>query len=97
MNSAEEIEVAAWYLEDLTDTAILLVPELVANAVNHTNSRVVRVVGTRPSARFVRIGVVDRARVLPEPAKPSGDSHGPPGDLSPSAGTSRGTTRPARS
>jgi anti-sigma regulatory factor (Ser/Thr protein kinase) len=64
---------AAWYLEELTDTAILLVSELVANAVKHTNSRVIRVVITRPSERFVRIGVVDRARVLPELAKPSDD------------------------
>jgi anti-sigma regulatory factor (Ser/Thr protein kinase) len=64
---------AAWYLDDLTDTAILLVSELVANAVKHTNSRVIRVVITRPSERFVRIGVVDRARVLPELAKPGDD------------------------
>ncbi|GGV85685.1 hypothetical protein GCM10010294_65330 [Streptomyces griseoloalbus] len=64
---------AAWHLEELTDTAILLVSELVANAVKHTNSRVIRVVITRPSERFVRIGVVDRARVLPELAKPSDD------------------------
>ncbi|MFE0451579.1 ATP-binding protein [Streptomyces sp. NPDC058914] len=61
---------ATWHLEELTDTAILLVSELVANAVKHTNSRVIRVVITRPSERFVRIGVVDRARVLPEVAKP---------------------------
>ncbi|MFH9038517.1 ATP-binding protein [Streptomyces sp. NPDC017966] len=64
---------AAWYLDDLTDTAILLVSELVANAVKHTNSRVIRVVITRPSERFVRIGVVDRARVLPKLAKPGDD------------------------
>ncbi|MYX27228.1 ATP-binding protein [Streptomyces sp. SID8381] len=61
---------AAWHLEELTDTAILLVSELVANAVKHTNSRVVRVVVSRPSERFVRIGVVDKARVLPELVKP---------------------------
>ncbi|MEU1457615.1 ATP-binding protein [Streptomyces avermitilis] len=64
---------AAWYLEDLTDTAILVVSELVANAVKHTNSRVIRVVVSRPSERFVRIGVVDRAQVLPELAKPEDD------------------------
>ncbi|WP_432131238.1 ATP-binding protein [Streptomyces tendae] len=64
---------AAWYLEDLTDTALLLVSELVANAVKHTNSRVIRVVITRPSERFVRIGVVDKARVLPELVKPDDD------------------------
>jgi anti-sigma regulatory factor (Ser/Thr protein kinase) len=63
----------AWHLEELTDTAILLVSELVANAVKHTNSRVIRVVITRPSERFVRIGVVDRARVLPKPPTSSAD------------------------
>ncbi|MES4891405.1 ATP-binding protein [Streptomyces sp. NPDC096012] len=63
----------AWRLEELTDTAILLVTELVANAVTHTNSRVIRVVVSRPSERFVRIGVVDKARVLPEMVKPSED------------------------
>ncbi|MGW4347051.1 ATP-binding protein [Streptomyces sp. NPDC004690] len=62
---------AAWHLEELTDTAILLVSELVANAVKHTNSRVIRVIVSRPSERFVRIGVVDKARVLPELVKPS--------------------------
>jgi serine/threonine-protein kinase RsbW len=46
---------AAWNLEELTDSAILLVSELVANAVKHTNSRVIRVVISRPSERFVRI------------------------------------------
>jgi anti-sigma regulatory factor (Ser/Thr protein kinase) len=64
---------AAWDLEELTDTAILLVSELVANAVKHTNSRVIRVVVSRPSERFVRIGVVDKARVLPEMVNPGDD------------------------
>lgn len=44
-----------------------------ANAVKHTNSRVIRVVITRPSERSVRIEVVDRARALPELAKPGDD------------------------
>ncbi|WP_171113999.1 MULTISPECIES: ATP-binding protein [Streptomyces] len=61
---------AAWHLEDLTDTAILLVSELVANAVKHTNGRAIRVVVSRPSERFVRIGVVDKARMMPEMTKP---------------------------
>ncbi|GEC10417.1 hypothetical protein SSP24_80720 [Streptomyces spinoverrucosus] len=64
---------AAWRLEDLTDTAILLVSELVANAVKHTNSRAIRVIVSRPSERFVWIGVVDKARVMPEMTKPSDD------------------------
>ncbi|MFJ4517440.1 ATP-binding protein [Streptomyces sp. NPDC088816] len=64
---------AAWYLEELEDTAILVVSELVANAVKHTNSRVIRVVISRPSERFVRVGVVDRARVMPELINPDDD------------------------
>lgn len=61
---------AVWHLDELADTAILLVTELVANAVRHTHSRVIRIVIARPSEHLVRIGVVDNARVLPEPAKP---------------------------
>ncbi|CAM5329977.1 ATP-binding protein [Streptomyces aurantiogriseus] len=64
---------AAWHLEELADTGALLVSELVANAVKHTNSRVIRVVISRPSETFVRIGVVDRARVMPEMTKPGDD------------------------
>ncbi len=61
---------AAWHLEELADTSILVVSELVANAVKHTDSRVIRIVVSRPGERFVRIGVVDTARGLPEPAEP---------------------------
>lgn len=61
---------AAWRMEELTDTAILIVTELVANAVKHTNSRVIRVVVCRPDEQVVRIGVVDRARVMPELVEP---------------------------
>ncbi|WP_405539678.1 ATP-binding protein [Streptomyces sp. NBC_00075] len=57
---------AAWHLEELTDAGTLLVSELVANAVKHTNSRLIRVVITRPSKRFVRIAVVDKSRTMPE-------------------------------
>ncbi|WP_328683120.1 ATP-binding protein [Streptomyces sp. NBC_00343] len=61
-----KIALAAWHLEDLTDSGVLIVTELVANAVKHTNTRSIRVVISRPSERFVRIGVVDKARVIPE-------------------------------
>ncbi len=64
---------SAWHLEDLTDTALLLTSELVANAVKHTNSRVIRVVICQPSERCVRIGVVDKTRVLPDFTKPGDD------------------------
>ncbi|MCT9077891.1 ATP-binding protein [Streptomyces fulvoviolaceus] len=60
---------SAWHLEELTDSGILLVSELVANAVKHTNSRNIRVVISRPSARYVRIAVVDKSRTMPEMPK----------------------------
>lgn len=58
--------VAAWHLEELTDAGVLLVTELVANAVKHTNSRNIRVVISRPSRRYVRIAVVDKSRTMPD-------------------------------
>ncbi|GHE70531.1 MULTISPECIES: ATP-binding protein [Streptomyces] len=64
-----------WHMDELTDTATLLVTELVANAVQHTRSRAIRVVIARPSERLVRVGVVDKARKLPELAKPGADLH----------------------
>ncbi|WP_307781819.1 ATP-binding protein [Streptomyces sp. MBT65] len=66
------IALATWHLDDLEDSGVLIVTELVANAVKHTNTRSIRVVISRPSERFVRIGVVDKARVIPEMVK-SGD------------------------
>uniref|UniRef100_A0AAU1IB35 ATP-binding protein n=1 Tax=Streptomyces sp. NBC_00180 TaxID=2903632 RepID=A0AAU1IB35_9ACTN len=69
---------ATWHLDELTDSGMLLVTELVANAVRHTNSRNIRVVISRPSERFVRIGVVDKALLMPEMTKPGDDplTHG---------------------
>ena len=64
---------AAWRLDDLTDSGVLLVTELVANAVKHTSSRNIRVVVSRLSVRFVRIGVVDKAHALPQMVKPGDD------------------------
>ncbi|MEU3520627.1 ATP-binding protein [Streptomyces sp. NPDC006654] len=64
---------AIWHLEELTDPGTLLVTELVANAVKHTNTRYIRIIVSRPSQRFVRIGVVDKARVMPEMAKQGDD------------------------
>lgn len=64
---------AVWHLDELTDPGTLLVTELVANAVKHTNTRYIRIIVSRPSQRFVRIGVVDKARVMPEMVKPGDD------------------------
>jgi len=63
----------AWGMERLTDAGTLLVSELVANAVKHTDSHHIRVVVSRPGAAYVRIGVVDRSRSLPEVKRPNGD------------------------
>ncbi|MET9258058.1 ATP-binding protein [Streptomyces sp. NPDC003717] len=64
---------AAWHLDALTDSGILLVSELVANAVRHTDSHAIRVVVTRPADGLVRIGVTDKSRALPVPRPDTGD------------------------
>lgn len=56
---------AAWDLEHLVDDGALVVTELVANAFQHTQCRLIRVTVSRPGENFVRIGVVDKSRVLP--------------------------------
>ncbi|MFI8515397.1 ATP-binding protein [Streptomyces sp. NPDC085460] len=63
-----------WGLEQLADTAELLVSELVTNAVVHTDSRTVGVVVIRTSETAVRIMVLDTDRAeMSLPACPSGD------------------------
>jgi hypothetical protein len=47
--------------------------ELVANSAKHSRSRLIRVVVSRPSETFVRIGVVDKSRVMPELKPSNGD------------------------
>ncbi|WP_433891807.1 ATP-binding protein [Streptomyces sp. CA-111067] len=54
-----------WRLEELTDAAVLVVSELVGNAVRHTRSHQVLVAVSRPAAGLVRIEVTDRSRELP--------------------------------
>lgn len=56
---------AVWDLEQLVDDGTLVVTELVANAVQYTRCRLIRVSVSRPDENFVRIGVVDKSRVLP--------------------------------
>jgi hypothetical protein len=48
-----------WGLESLTDTAELVVSELVGNAVRHTRCRLIRVTVTRLAADYVRVAVTD--------------------------------------
>jgi hypothetical protein len=56
-----------WGIGELAETGTLIVSELVGNCVRHTNCRLLRVVVRRPSARLVRIGVVDKSLYcLPE-------------------------------
>ncbi|MCX4739045.1 ATP-binding protein [Streptomyces antibioticus] len=56
----------AWDMNDLDDVATLIVTELVANSVDHTPCRRLRVVVSRPSRHIVRIGVADGSHALPE-------------------------------
>ncbi|MFE5118047.1 ATP-binding protein [Streptomyces sp. NPDC056669] len=56
---------AAWSQEDLAEDAVLVITELVSNAVDHARLESIRVVVSRPSEKFVRLGVVDRSRNIP--------------------------------
>jgi len=56
---------AAWGQEDLIDDAALVITELVSNSVNHARLESIRVVITRPSEEFIRLGVSDRTRSVP--------------------------------
>ncbi|MEV6593093.1 ATP-binding protein [Streptomyces acidicola] len=64
----------AWDLNDLIEAGALIVSELVANSVDHTPCRLLRVVVSRPSLHIARIGVADRSRVLPEMGTPADDA-----------------------
>ncbi|MFE9672942.1 ATP-binding protein [Streptomyces sp. NPDC006259] len=52
---------SAWGLGEQSETAALLISELVTNAITHTLSRSIRVVVARSSPSLVRLAVVDRA------------------------------------
>ncbi|MFB7741918.1 ATP-binding protein [Streptomyces sp. NPDC056132] len=56
----------AWGSVELADAGMLIVSELVANAVDHTPYRLIRVVVQRPALHLVRIGVADASRAVPE-------------------------------
>ncbi|MGA5116841.1 ATP-binding protein [Streptomyces pseudogriseolus] len=58
------IALATWQMDRYMDTGALLVSELVSNAVRHTNSRLIRVVVTRPDEVRFRVGVTDKAGAL---------------------------------
>ncbi|WP_435238216.1 ATP-binding protein [Streptomyces sp. YPW6] len=56
---------AAWGLEPVAEDGALVVTELVANAVNHTRGRCIRVIVARTDGDLVRLGVVDKSCTLP--------------------------------
>jgi hypothetical protein len=69
--------VGAWGLDDLADDSALLVTELMANAVEHTASGLVRVSITLPGKQRVRIIVTERSRNPPVLRKAEAhDEHG---------------------
>ncbi|WP_308812021.1 ATP-binding protein [Streptomyces sp. MA5143a] len=57
---------AAWHQDDLIDDALNVITELVSNAVDHGRLPSIRILVTRPSEGWIRLGVVDRSRVMPE-------------------------------
>ncbi|MFE9940888.1 ATP-binding protein [Streptomyces hirsutus] len=56
---------ATWGLEDRIDDAMVVITELVSNAVDHGRLASIRVIVSRPSENQVRLGVVDRSKVVP--------------------------------
>ncbi|MFB6984453.1 ATP-binding protein [Streptomyces sp. NPDC056304] len=63
------LALAAWDLDHVTDTARLVVSELLTNALAHTNSPVIDVSVTRTSQDTVRVTVTDTScRTLPATA-----------------------------
>ncbi|WP_324611008.1 ATP-binding protein [Streptomyces pactum] len=56
---------AAWGLEDQIDDAVVVITELVSNAVDHGRLTSIRVVVSRPTEDWVRLAVVDRSMAVP--------------------------------
>ncbi|MEU0986592.1 ATP-binding protein [Streptomyces sp. NPDC005953] len=54
-----------WDLAELTDSAVLVASELVANSVEHSGCRVIHVVVSRPTRSAVRVAVLDASPRLP--------------------------------
>ncbi|MDN3029416.1 ATP-binding protein [Streptomyces sp. S.PB5] len=69
---------SAWELDSQTDTAVLLMSELVTNAVRHAHGSIVRMTVNRPADDWVRVAVVDTTpHRLPQLQNPDpGDEHG---------------------
>ncbi|MER7145331.1 ATP-binding protein [Streptomyces xanthochromogenes] len=68
-----------WGVQELVDAARLIVSELVANAVDHTPYRLIRVTVQRPALHLLRISVADASRAVPAlrcPGESSEDGRG---------------------
>lgn len=61
---------AAWALNELAEDGVLVVSELVSNAVRHARRASVRVIVERTAQRTVRIAVADLSRTEPVPCLP---------------------------
>jgi anti-sigma regulatory factor (Ser/Thr protein kinase) len=64
---------AAWGLDAITGDSELVVSELVANTVQHTSCRHIRVTITRFAPGLVRIGIADKSRTPPVRRAPCDD------------------------
>ncbi|MGW4302064.1 DUF6415 family natural product biosynthesis protein [Streptomyces sp. NPDC004646] len=62
-----------WGLDVLADDSVLIVSELVANAVRHARRDSIRVTMERVAPRTVRVAVADFSRGRPEPYMPKDD------------------------
>ncbi|MFI1421298.1 ATP-binding protein [Streptomyces sp. NPDC020731] len=56
---------ATWGLEEHIDDAMVVITELVSNAVSHGRLASIRVIVSRPAENRVRLGMVDRSKVIP--------------------------------
>jgi anti-sigma regulatory factor (Ser/Thr protein kinase) len=59
------VAVHTWGIGELADAAVLIVSELVANSVEHSRCRLVRVAVERPTPTRIKIIVADKNRLVP--------------------------------
>jgi two-component sensor histidine kinase len=70
--NAAHVVLGAWRLEHLEETAILIVSELVTNAVRHASGSDVLEVDLHATRTCVRIEIQDCDRSWPQPRIPAG-------------------------
>ncbi|WP_308289484.1 ATP-binding protein [Streptomyces asiaticus] len=64
---------STWGLCHLVDPGILIISELVSNAVRHSGRDVMRVIVVRAEGDRVRLAVSDKSRSMPTPQRPDGN------------------------